>query len=413
MFVRKNWAWLPVVLLVFFIYACLGMYLFGHLKVLPGFGAAPDGRGVRAFCPDSERALLGEAGNTQCGFGNYDNRGNFQNFPNAVMLLFQIASGEDFLFIVPELRLAPPFCTMPWVDDDQLDMTTAEWLQFHDLPVGLAPDLERAVRDIGPENGHLGGAAIGDDVTVRDMFAADVGVGDLNKFGVPLAYQEELVDTLITDEYGNCGNSFAFAFVASFYLLAAWLLLNMVIGVIMENYENIKAAEKLELTDEDVQNFMDEWTFQTQTGDGQAVGKMPTARMRKFLAALPAEFVEQPFGAKQYAEVLHVLERQYNMSFEEQLAGYTVTQLMKVLMIIKAGGHLAMSIEEQIEQEQQSEADLNAKIVVGTIRSWVKVQREPRMKDLARVALTFRMKQVTKRRLVEDGESIATSLDET
>ena len=64
-----------------------------------------------------------------------------------------------------------------------------------------------------------------------------------------------------------------------------------------------------------------------------------------------------------------MLERQYNMSFEEQLAGYTVTQLMKVLMIIKAGGHLAMSIEEQIEQEQQSEADLNAKIVVGTIRS--------------------------------------------
>ena len=173
----------------------------------------------------------------------------------------------------------------------------------------------------------------------------------------------------------------------------------MVIGVIMENHENIKAAEKLELTNEDIQAFMDEWTFQTQTGDGEAVGRMPTSRMRPFLEALPDDFVDQPFGSKEYAEVLHVLESQYHMTFEEQQLGYTVKQLLKVLMIIKAGGHLALSIEEQIENEKQAEADMNAKLLIGTVRSWIKVREEPSMRETARVALTFRMSSLASRKL--------------
>ena len=94
-----------------------------------------------------------------------------------------------------------------------------------------------------------------------------------------------------------------------------------------------------------------------------------------------------------------MLESQYHMTFEEQQLGYTVKQLLKVLMIIKAGGHLALSIEEQIENEKQAEADMNAKLLIGTVRSWIKVQEEPSMRETARVALTFRMSSLASRKL--------------
>lgn len=375
---------LMLLMLVFFIYACLGMYLFGHLKTLPGFDTMPDGRGVRAFCPDNERGLLGEADNIRCGFGNYDNRGNFQSFGNAVMLLFQVASGEDFLFIVPELRLSPPYCIAAGSVDPSMDV--GDWLIHQDWA-------DRQLEPVLKTDKYQ---------TIGDYFAAGLSTEDFAALGVPSEWQEEVRKELLVAEFGNCGSSYAFPFVASFYLLASWLLLNMVIGVIMENHENIKAAEKLQLTNEDVEAFMDEWTFQTQSGAGEAVGRMPTSRMRPFLAALPDDFVDQPFGAKEYAEVLHVLEAQYSMTFEEQRLGYTVKQLLKVLMIIKAGGHLALSIEEQIANEKAALADMNAKLLIGTIRSWAKVQKDPDLKETARVALTFRMTSLAKRKIQSD-----------
>ena len=372
---------LMLLMLVFFIYGCLGMYLFGHMKTIPGFDTAQDDRGVRAFCPSNERGLLGEADNIKCGFGNYDNRGNFKSFGNAVMLLFQIASGEDFLFIVPELRLSPPYCVVAGSVDPTMDV--GDWLRHHDWA-------DRQLETVLKTDTYQ---------TLGDYFAAGLDVDDLAALGVPSVWQKEVRKALLVDQYGNCGSPYAFPFVASFYYLANWLLLNMVIGVIMENHENIKAAEKLELTNEDIQAFMDEWTFQTQTGNGEAVGRMPTSRMRTFLEALPDDFVNHPFGAKEYADVLHVLEAQYLMTFEEQQLGYTVKQLLKVLMIIKAGGHLALSIEEQIENEKQALADMNAKLLIGTVRSWVKVQEDPSLRDTARVALTFRTTSLAKRKL--------------
>jgi voltage-dependent calcium channel L type alpha-1D len=374
---------LMLLMLVFFIYACLGMYMFGHLKTIPGFDTMPDGRGVRAFCPDNERGLLGEADNIKCGFGNYDNRGNFKSFGNAMMLLFQVASGEDFLFIVPELRLSPPYCIA--AGSVARDMDVGDWLLHHDWADRHLEPVLRLRYD-----------------TIGEMFDAGLALDDLESLGVPDDWQEEVKSALLVDEYGNCGSSYAFAFIASFYLLASWLLLNMVIGVIMENHENIKAAERLELTNEDIQAFMDEWTFQTQTGNGEDVGRMPTSRMKSFLSALPEDFVEQPFGAAEYAEVLHVLEQQFHMTFEEQNAGYTVKQLLKVLMIIKAGGHLALSIEEQIENEKKTMADMHAKLVIGTVRSWIKVKEDPALRDTARVALTFRMTSLARRKVAVD-----------
>ena len=387
---------LMLLMLVFFIYACLGMYMFGHLKTIPGFDAAPDGRGVRAFCPDNERGLLGQADDMQCGFGNYDNRGNFKSFGNAMMLLFQISSGEDFLFIVPELRLAPPYCIAPGMVPR--DMTVGAWIADQDIiEWGCGSDA-----GCGGIERHL---VAGGFPTMGVLFDADLGVVDYEKLGIPEVYQEPLVKLLMENEWGTCGNQNAFFFIASFYLLAAWLLLNMVIGVIMENHENIKAAEKLELTEDDIQAFMDEWTFQTQTGDGEAVGRMPTSRMKSFLQALPGDFVIQPFGAPEYADILHVLETQFHMTYEEQQVGYTVKQLLKVLMIIKAGGHLALSIDEQVENEKRTLADMNAKLVIGTVRSWLKVKGDPGLRDSARVALTFRMVSLAKRKVegYEDG----------
>ena len=94
--------------LIQFIYACLGMYLFGHTKVLPGFDLAPDGRGVRTFCAvtDGYNETGSDYDEYTCGFGNYDNRGNFHNFFNSVKLLFQLCTGEDFLLIMPELGMS-------------------------------------------------------------------------------------------------------------------------------------------------------------------------------------------------------------------------------------------------------------------------------------------------------------------
>jgi hypothetical protein len=71
-------------------------------------------------------------------------------------------------------------------------------------------------------------------------------------------------------------------------------------------------------------------------------------------------------------------------------------------MIIKAGGHLALSIEEQIANEKAAMADMNAKLLIGTIRSWAKVKQNPEMKETARVALTFRMTSLAKRKIQYD-----------
>ena len=63
---------------------------------------------------------------------------------------------------------------------------------------------------------------------------------------------------------------------------------------------------------------------------------------------------------------------------------------------------MALSIEEQVENEKQSQADMNAKLLIGTIRSWAITQQKPELKDTARVALTFRMTSLAKRKIQND-----------
>ena len=317
---------LCLLFMLFFMYACLGMYMFGHTKNLAGFDIVPDGRGVRTYCPSNQQGS--PYGDLTCKFGNYDERGNFRNFSNAVKFLLQISSGEDFMLIVPELSLSEPFCTPHSEDDD----------------------------------GNV--------------------------------------------VYGDCGHPMAFAYVATFYMLAAWLLMNMIIGVIMENYEKIRAFDSLELKADDLQNLMDEWTFHTQDAEGgiqvEQGGKLPTARLQGYfrsMAKAHCPVVPKDFALTWYADVLHTLEGNYHMSYEEQQEGYTFNQILRTLIQIEAGGHHALTMKEQAEAEQASERDRSAKIVVGVIRSWRRQQDNPELQNIARVAMTLRMRVLSSRKL--------------
>lgn len=318
--------------LLFFIYACLGMYLFGHLTILPSFDIGPSGRGVRSFCaanmvpPYTE---MGPDGSGVCGFGNYDNRGNFRDFFSAVQLLLQLCTGEDFLLIVTELELQPPFC----------------------IPKG----------GIYPATGEV-------------------------------------------SVHGTCGvNGAGFAFQATFFLLSNWLLLNMVIGVIMENYGLIKKADALELTDADVQDFMKTWE--------EATEELPTERLPasglKQLCLQLGEPLGMPEGKREAAAfmsaVYHELEKHFALTFEEQKLGYTFAQVLEVLAIVKIGGADALSYEELLEVERLEALDRNAKIAIGSLRMW-RAQKENKLNIpdetermvITRSALALRMKLLAK-----------------
>lgn len=66
-------------------------------------------------------------GNTKLG-AYYDGRGSFKTFSDSLKLLFQMCTGEDFLYIVHDLGVAPPHCTPA----GELDVETGEILEFGD-----------------------------------------------------------------------------------------------------------------------------------------------------------------------------------------------------------------------------------------------------------------------------------------
>eukprot|EP01052_Picozoa_sp_SAG31_P008203 SAG31_NODE_408_length_16015_cov_77.203569_7_plen_180_part_00 len=137
--------------LLIFVYANLGMFLFGHTK-------------------------LGQ---------NYNDRGNFQSFLPSLQILLQMATGQDILLIVVELSVAPPYC--------------------------------QQAGEIDPS-------------------------------------------TQFVLEYSNCGNSAAaFTFVATYFVLANYLLLNMIVAVVMESFESISHGDNEILTDAGLQAFRDAW----------------------------------------------------------------------------------------------------------------------------------------------------------
>eukprot|EP01052_Picozoa_sp_SAG31_P028163 SAG31_NODE_2695_length_5236_cov_2.505651_1_plen_926_part_00 len=319
--------------LLFFIYACLGMYLFGHLTIMPSFDVGPAGRGVRSFCasnvvPPYEE--MGADGGGVCGFGNYDNRGNFRDFFSAVKLLLQLCTGEDFLLIVTELELQPPFCI--------------------------------AKGAIDPRTGEI-------------------------------------------SEYGTCGsNGAGFVFQATFFLLANWLLLNMVIGVIMENYALIKKSDALELTDEDIHNYMRTWNESTDGKD-----RLPASELRPLFEKLgspltPINEVTKVEVAKWLSKIYHELEKRFALTFEEQKLGYTFAHVLEALCVVKVGGDDAMTYEQRIEVEKQDAVDRNAKIVIGSIRMWeamalnkLEIESVEERTEVSKSALAIRLRLLAKK----------------
>eukprot|EP01050_Picozoa_sp_SAG11_P006730 SAG11_NODE_535_length_8688_cov_2.395809_1_plen_423_part_00 len=65
--------------------------------------------------------------------------------------------------------------------------------------------------------------------------------------------------TRLPDPYGSCGSSLAFPFIASYFVLCEFLLLNMIIAIIMEQFEASKSTDDLEVQPADLQHYRNTW----------------------------------------------------------------------------------------------------------------------------------------------------------
>jgi hypothetical protein len=251
-----------------------------------------------------------------------------------------------------------------------------------------------------------------------------------------------------------------FPFLATWFLLANWLMLNMIIGVIMENYELIKGADALDLSDDDIAKYMECWeetTAGASLGAQRCCGGAPVANLTRAGAAgrdrLPAKDLQglfdklgQPLGTPElskveindwFSSILHELERKYKMSYEDQKLGYSFRQVLETLVVLFAGAsalsflrpvrcgctgwgrgphsasrslggvngaEAALSYEEKQELAKKQAVDQAAKIVIGSLRMWL-VSRGKQQGDMdpetqqivARSALEIRMKLLTSR----------------
>ena len=167
-------------------------------------------------------------------------------------------------------------------------------------------------------------------------------------------------------KYGDCGSSYAFPFLATFYSIANFLLLNMIIAVIMENFEHIKTAEGMEVDPSHLQRYADVWR-ETVVDQGNTTlsAKELSIFLKNVGAPLGAMQGERP---NQFADkVLFRLEGLWGVDAEK---GIPFRDLLKTLAVMHLGGPACLSYDELKTRKERSARHRSATVVICAVKAW-------------------------------------------
>merc|ERR1719502_1884813 len=107
-----------------------------------------------------------------------------------------------------------------------------------------------------------------------------------------------------TEAAGDCGNPYAaVSFFVSFEVLSSFVILNMMIALILEEYSKTINREKHKVNPEDAERFVEAWAKY----DPFATGRMHVRHLRVFIRDLPPPLVLDkmrfPFGMIRDADI--------------------------------------------------------------------------------------------------------------
>eukprot|EP01025_Chloroclados_australasicus_P020054 TRINITY_DN21087_c0_g1_i1.p1 TRINITY_DN21087_c0_g1~~TRINITY_DN21087_c0_g1_i1.p1 ORF type:complete len:530 (-),score=83.48 TRINITY_DN21087_c0_g1_i1:316-1821(-) len=234
--------------LVFFVFAVLGVQLFGTIKLQE----------------------------------NLNRHANFQNFRNAMMILFRMSTGESWNAIMYDCMVQPPDCD---------------------------PSLHPYCKGVDGLEVH--------GVVERECSGPNVWVSDVN----------------------NCGISAAPMFFVMFTVCGAFIMLNLVVAVVLENFSISKTNEEYKIGVEDIEEFSKVWS----EFDPDGVGYISVYSLNNFLLDLP-----KPLGLKGRS-----LGRGQMLQFQKEAAIKASSNNVYYQDVLMALGAKAMNISQE-EMAMQS-----------------------------------------------------------
>ena len=174
-------------------------------------------------------------------------------------------------------------------------------------------------------------------------------------------------------EHGNCGSWLAFPFLASYYVLSQFLLLNMIIAIIMEHFEASKSADELEVPPDDLQHYTNPWHGHvTMKGREQ----LPYEELAAFLEDLsePLGSPCKPIPPRWLNVVLHQVEDMWPRPPDARAVGFT--EMLMTLTVLTMGTE-CLSYEEMYHLREHSKIDRAAKILKCSISAWHRKNNPP------------------------------------
>ena len=249
-------------------------------------------------------------GNTQLGL-YYDTRGNFKTFGGSLKLLFQMCTGEDFLYIV------------------------------HDLGVECTPDACHCTLpgEVDPTTGLI-------------------------------------------SELGTCGNrTAAFIFISLFFIVSNYLLLNMIVAVIMSNFDAVLNMDNMEINQEDVLSFKRTWDRHVVAKNRDTL-EVEMDTLKAFL-----EEIGEPLGwqrntgrgdvevpARWLNMVLHELEDMWEVDPTKGGLGFDEVLLTLSMMYLSTD---CLTYEEKRSKLERAVTDRSAKIMISALKTWHRKKNVP------------------------------------
>ena len=238
-----------VLILVMFIYAIIGMNIFGMVKLQQ----------------------------------NLDNNANFQTFPTAMLFLFRITTGENWNNVMKDCMI-----------QEQCILVT-----------GLVP---------------------------LQLNATAIGAGTGNYTVWPGTYLDSIADALVlsqipsNQQLNSCSPSPAITaiYFETYMLLVTYLLLQLVIGIIIENIEQYSAIEQMPVTQEHMREFTDTWEELDGEGSGFVKAEKMTALLSSIKPPMGVKGMERiPFRVQEIVQGVRIPLRDLRFHFLETLHALT------------------------------------------------------------------------------------------
>ena len=238
-----------VFFLVMFIYAIIGMNLFGMVKLQQ----------------------------------NYNSDANFQTFPSAMMLLFRMTMGENWNNVMIDCMIQ-----------------------------------EQCILVTGP--------------TPLQLNASAIGAGTGNYTVWPGTYLDSIADALVLSQIPSdqqqisCSPSPAITaiYFETYMLLVTYLLLQLVIGIIIENIEHFVAIDSMQITQDHIQAFVTSWEHL----DNEGTGFIHANKVTALLSAIPTpmgvkDMDRAPLRVQEIVQTVNIPLRRVQAHFVEVLHALT------------------------------------------------------------------------------------------